>query len=409
MARAGGLSAAAAHPGLPRLLGAQVPADFADWLDFVAVGALLAFTWQQGPTAFALLAAAMGLPYVLIGPLAGALTDRADLKRVLVFSNLGRAAATFAAAFAPDATVLLLIIFARGCADAFYTPAKQAAIQALVPARDLMAANGISHAINQTSKVAGPALGGLLLLFLMPQEILLANAAVSLLAAAMLLGLGRRLRSAAPSRERRPLFADIREGLAEFSAKPALLAGLVLMAMGYFFLFLYDALIPLLTLALRYDESVFGLAVAAAGGGGVLASLAVGAWGARRNPFALMGLGYLISGPLAILLGFAPGAAFDLPWAAYIGVFAVLGAATAAVVVPFRTIIQREAGAERIARVSATCEAVTVSVMLVAPFIGAAIAELYSVGAAFIAGGLALTLLAVAAFLAERRRGELNP
>ncbi|WP_299390843.1 MFS transporter [Pelagibius sp.] len=386
-----------------------MPADFADWLDFVAVGALLAFTWQQGPTAFALLAAAMGLPYVLIGPLAGALTDRADLQRVLVLSNLGRAAATFAAAFAPDATVLLLIVFARGCADAFYTPAKQAAIQALVPAPDLMAANGISHAINQTSKVAGPALGGLLLLFLLPQEILLANAAVSLLAAAMLLGLGRRLRSATPSLASRSLLGDIREGLAEFSAKPALRAGLVLMAMGYFFLFLYDALIPLLTLALRYDESVFGLAVAAAGGGGVLASLAVGAWGARRNPFALMGLGYLISGPLAIVLGIAPGAAFDLPWVACIGVFAVLGAATAAVVVPFRTIIQREADAERIARVSATCEAVTVSVMLVAPFIGAAIAELYSVAAAFIAGGLALTLLAVAAFLAARRRGELNP
>lgn len=409
MARVRGLSAAATHPGLPRLLGAQVPADFADWLDFVAVGALLAFTWQQGPTAFALLAAAMGLPYVLIGPLAGALTDRADLKRVLIFSNLGRAAATFAAAFAPETTVLLLIVFARGCADAFYTPAKQAAIQALVPAPDLMAANGISHAINQTSKVAGPALGGLLLLFLVPQEILLANAAVSLLAAAMLLGLGRRLRSAAHSSEPRSLFADIREGLGEFSAKPALRAGLVLMAMGYFFLFLYDALIPLLTLALRYDESVFGLAVAAAGGGGVLASLAVGAWGARHNPFVLMGLGFLISGPLAIFLGFAPGAVFDLSWGAYIGIVGVLGAATAAVVVPFRTIIQREAGAERIARVSATCEAVTVSVMLVAPFIGAAVAELYSVGAAFAAGGLALTLLAIAAFLAARRRGELNP
>ncbi|WP_420348135.1 MFS transporter [Pelagibius sp.] len=409
MARAGGLAAATAHPGLPRLLGAQVPADFADWLDFVAVGALLAFTWQQGPMAFALLAAAMGLPYVLIGPLAGALTDRADLKRVLVFSNLGRAAATFAAAFAPNATVLLLIVFARGCADAFYTPAKQAAIQALVPAQDLMAANGISHAINQTSKVAGPALGGLLLLFLAPQEILLANAAVSLLAAAMLLGLGRRLRSTMPSHEPRSLFGDVREGLAEFRHKPALLAGLALMAMGYFFLFLYDALIPLLTLALRYDESVFGLAVAAAGGGGVLASLAVGAWGARCNPFVLMGLGYLISGPLAIGLGVAPGAAFDLPWLAYIGIFAVLGAATAAVVVPFRTIIQMEATPERIARVTSTCEAVTVSVMLVAPFIGAAVAALYSVGAAFIAGGLALTLLAMAAFLVVRRLGNMHP
>ena len=403
MARFGNLSTAAAHPGLPRLLSAQLPADFADWLDFVAVGALLAFVWQEGPLSFAWLALAMGLPYVLIGPFAGALVDRSDLGRVLVFSNLGRGAMTFAAAFAPDAVVLLLIVFARNAVDAFFTPAKQAAIQALVPAKDLMAANGISHAINQASKVAGPALGGLLLLFLAPKEIFLANACVSLVAALLLLGLGKQLRSSTIVSENRSLVFDVKAGLSEFRRKPALLIGLILMAFGYFFLFLYDSLIPLLTRVLHYDESIFGLAIAAAGGGGVLASLAVGAWSSERAPFWLMGFGFLISGPLAILLGAAPQGEAALPWGIYVAAFAMLGAATAAVVVPFRTIIQREASPDKIARVSSTCEAVTVSVMLVAPFLGAAIAEVYSVGIAFVTGGGALILLSLAAFFAARK------
>lgn len=400
MAKSGSLSGAIAHPGVPHLLGAQLPADFADWLDFVAVGALLAFTWNAGPTAFALLAAAMALPYVLIGPLAGAIIDRTDLKRVMVLSNLGRALATFTAAFAPDAAILLVIVFLRSTADAFFAPAKQAAIQILVPTHDLMAVNGISHAINQASKVAGPALGGLLLLFLSPQNIFLANAGVSLLAAGILLGLGSRLRSTTPRSAEKSLFKDVREGLAEFRRKPALLIGLLLMAMGYFFLFLYDSLIPLLTRALDYDQAVFGLAIAAAGGGGVLASLVLGAWSGERRPFVLMGAGYLISGPIAIFLGLAPTADQSLPWTVYVFLFALLGAATAAVVVPFKTIIQRESDPSRIGRVASTCEAVTVSVMLVAPFIGAALAELYSIGASFMAGGVALILLSIAAFLA---------
>ncbi len=398
-----GLATAVKHKGVPRLLGAQVPADFADWLDFVAVGALLAFTWEAGPAAFAWLAVALGLPYVVIGPLAGALIDRADLRRVLVLSNLGRAAGTFCLAFAPDVIVLLVIVFARGAADAFFTPAKQAAIQALVPPEERTAANGLSHAINQTSKVAGPAIGGALLVFLTPQAVFLANALVSLAAALMLLGLDLRQRAAATPAQSRSLLHEMREGLAEFRHKPALTLGLLLMAFGYFFLFLYDTLIPLLTKTLLYDQSVFGLAIAAAGGGGVLASLAVGAWLGRVNAFALMGFGYLVSGPLAVLLGLAPAAQSPPPCWLYVGVFGLLGAATAVVVVPFRTIVQQQAVPERMARVSAVCEAVTVSVMLVAPFAGAAVATAYSIGASFIAGGAALIALSAAAFLTALR------
>lgn len=50
---------------------------------------------------------------------------------------------------------LLAAVILRGCADSAFTPA----IQALTPPEARTMANGVSHAVNQTAKIAGPALG----------------------------------------------------------------------------------------------------------------------------------------------------------------------------------------------------------------------------------------------------------
>ena len=183
------------HRGLPRLLTAQAPADLADWLDFVALGGLLVFHWGVGPVALAWLAVALGLPYVLVGPFMGGLVDRMPLRAALVLSNLGRALATAALVLPGTVPALLAVVFLKGCADSAFTPARQAAIQALAPPEARTMANGVSHAVNQSAKIAGPALGGLLLTVLEPQSVFLVNAAVSALAALILCTLPRDMRS----------------------------------------------------------------------------------------------------------------------------------------------------------------------------------------------------------------------
>ncbi len=72
---------------LRKLFAAQLPADFADWLDFVAIGALLAFVWDAPSYAYALLAVGMGA-YLLIGPFAGVLVDRCPINAVLSGATL---------------------------------------------------------------------------------------------------------------------------------------------------------------------------------------------------------------------------------------------------------------------------------------------------------------------------------
>lgn len=230
----GGYRALLALPVPRRLALASIPADFADWLDYAAVVALLVFAWGEGPFVLALFGFALTLPYVLIGPLLAVYIDRTPLGRVLVLSNLGRGLTTLALVFASSTPLVLLLVFLRSSIDSAFTPARQAAIQASTPPTLLASANGLHQAINQTSKIAGPALGGLLLAFIPAQSVFGLNAVLSLVAALSLIKLGLPLREA---REPSDIRTELSAGAAEFRRNRMLLLALVFSAVAYFAFF----------------------------------------------------------------------------------------------------------------------------------------------------------------------------
>ncbi|MEL6838555.1 MAG: MFS transporter [Pseudomonadota bacterium] len=382
---------------LRQLLIAQVPADFADWLDFVAIGALLAYVWMVDPMVFAVLAVAMGLPYLIIGPVAGVVVDRSSVKSVLILSNLGRALATAALFLAPSWPVLMVIVALRATVDTFYTPAKQAAIQALTTKDDRTRVNGLSHAINQASKIVAPALGGGLLIWLSPQHIFAINALVSVLAALLLWTLPVIFRDIGTSDAELGLRQNLSAGMDVVRSSPVLRAALIMMGAGYFAMFFYDTLIAPLTRDLGYTETILGLSLAAVGAGGVLGALALGAGPADKQPFVMIGIGSGIAALIVMMIGGFEVTGQKLSHLAFIGLFGLLGFCSAMTVVPFRTIIQNNVSSARIGRVTALSEAVNTIALLTAPFVGAAIASAFSIGASFICGGVVMLLVAIRA------------
>ncbi len=386
------------NSGLRRVLAAQLPADFADWLDFVAIGALLAFVWNAEPFVFAVLAVSLGLPYLVVGPFAGALVDRMDLKNVLVLSNLGRALATASLFFAPDWVILMALIALRSSVDAFFTPAKQAAIQALTKPEERMGANGLSHAINQSSKIVAPAIGGSLLIWFAPQTIFLLNAVVSVLAALLCLRLSKIAKQQHDQVVETGIIVNVMDGLKEVSGSPVLRASLMMMAAGYFAMFFYDTLIAPLTRELGFSQSQLGLALAAVGFGGVIGSVVLGLAKDGSRPFFWIAWGSAISGLAVIGLGACEAANISIDVALFIALFGILGLASAMAVVPFRTVIQNHVAPGHIGRVTALSEAANTVALLIGPFIGAAIASATSIGAAFICGGVVMFFVALWAF-----------
>ena len=86
---------AALRHGFRRLLGVRFAIQLADGMFQAALGGAVLFNpeRQADPLAVAAGLAVLLLPYSLIGPFAGALLDRWDRRRVLMFASLLRAAA----------------------------------------------------------------------------------------------------------------------------------------------------------------------------------------------------------------------------------------------------------------------------------------------------------------------------
>ena len=391
-----------AIPAQRRLLLAALPADFADWLDYVAIIALIVYVWGHGPLPLAFLALAFTLPYVLIGPLLAAWVDRTDLRSVLLLSNLGRAVMTFALVVVPNVEVLLVVILCRATVDSVFTPGRQATLQLITPEPLLMAANGLHQGINQISKIIGPALGGLLVALMPVQGVFAINGALSLLAFIVLLGI--RLPPRQPDRrEHENVVARLTGGFSEFLGNPKLLTVLIFAAAANFTFFLYDTQIALLTAGFGYDAGAFGLTVTASGLGGLLAAFIAGAAQPRR-PLAMMALPAVLSGPAAIAIALAAIYGVQLPFLAFCLAMALMGGSTVFMLVPYRSVLQREAPPDRIARVTAAGEAVMIGAMMAAPFLGSLISATFGVPAAFLTGGVLLGLLGLIALVFAFRR-----
>jgi dTMP kinase len=127
-----------------------------DWLSLLALSALAySLTGQQGQATTGSIAVSgvwitSLLPYLLFGPLAGAVADRLDRRINMVTGDVLRAVLYLSIplnlmiGFASKLGWLYAVQFMASCASLFWTPAKDASIPNLVPADKLEEANQYS-------------------------------------------------------------------------------------------------------------------------------------------------------------------------------------------------------------------------------------------------------------------------
>ncbi len=336
---------------------------------------------------------------MIFGPFAGIVVDRVNTKTVLIWTNIGRATATASFIFAPNWQVLLGLIAARSAVDSFFTPAKQSAIQALTQKDGRTQVNALSHGINQSSKIAAPALGGGLLIWMDPQMVFLMNVAVSASAALLLTQLSDLPVSDDDGTEEKPGIRKLlMQGVDEVKASRILYAAITMMAAGFFAMFFYDTLIAPLTRDLGYTQTQLGMSLAAVGAGGLLGSAVMSLAPDFKYPFVLIGAGFGISALVISSIGAAEMAGTSISFMVFVAAFSIIGVCTALAMVPFRTVMQTHVSEKAIGKVTALSEASNTAALLTAPFIGAFLASVLSIGAAFVAGGLVMAAVALRAF-----------
>ncbi len=126
------------------------------------------------------------IPYLILGPLGGALADRLRRRSLMINADLARMVVTsaFCALLIADQVGIVSLALIGMLMTAFRTifqPAFQAAIPSLVRAENLPAANAVTQIVAETGGLIGPALGAVALVAVgSPGQVLVLDAATYL-------------------------------------------------------------------------------------------------------------------------------------------------------------------------------------------------------------------------------------
>ena len=301
------------NPTFARLYLSQTTSLLGDALTWVGL-ALLAFE-LAGKNSSVILGAALTLrvtAFVVLSPLAGALADRLDRKRILVLSDLGRMVIIALMPFVTQAWQVYLLMFLLNALTAFFTPTYQAIIPLVTGKDDYGQAISLSGATYELLGVLGPGIAGGFAAFLGTRSIFFVDAATFLVSALLIVSLPRSLNAARnPSETSSTLtLREVSEGSVRLwkdrLIRYALLLELVASVAGA--LILVNT-VGLLKGSLGLGNLEYGWVMAAFGVGATLAALALGALEGRVPRTRFMLLGALVT-TLAVIpanfLGYLP-------------------------------------------------------------------------------------------------------
>jgi MFS family permease len=188
---------------------------------FLVALAWQAYTLSNAPTALALLGIAMTVPLIALLLFGGVVSDRHSRRRVMLFADLLRTVLlALLGALAASGTLrlwhMVVIVALYGAAQAFFDPASDAILPELLPAWQLGQANALEQVMRPLAlRLAGPALGGVLVGVLGPGSAFLADGATFCISAGTLWSMSSGTCSPAMSEGPRHSLAasqDLREG-----------------------------------------------------------------------------------------------------------------------------------------------------------------------------------------------------
>ena len=140
------LSLLRSRPHYRRMIIGNTISQLGDWLSYVAISLLITRAGEGG-VAIALVYVAHTLPSALAAPIAGALADRYDRRRLMISSYLLNALITTLMCLTAAhgwLWTLQLLLFTRSAISAIGFTARQAATPSVVEPRELYAANALS-------------------------------------------------------------------------------------------------------------------------------------------------------------------------------------------------------------------------------------------------------------------------
>jgi DHA3 family tetracycline resistance protein-like MFS transporter len=377
---------------------------------WAVVMALQVIELSNDPTSLSLVATCLGaglVAFVLVGGIAA---DRISQRAIII------AVETVNVIAVSTIAVLGLLGALRiwhmgvaaavlGIAAAFFFPAYSAILPRILPAEQLLAANGVEGVVRPVfQRAVGPAVAGVIVGATFPSLGAVVVAALFGIGLLLLVATKPALKTPVhqPDRERPQLLRDFREGFVFMLRTPWLLWTLLFASM--FVLVVLgpiEVLLPFIANE-RFEDGaqMYGFVLAFFGAGSALGALAVSSGRLpRRYLTVMMAMWGLGSIPL-VLIGIT--SSFTLMAAASF----IVGVTDGAGMVIWGTLLQRRVPTEMLGRVSSLDFFVSLAFMPVSFAIVGPLSKVVSMQTIFLVAGIAPVLLAAIAMWAARMRQD---
>lgn len=352
------------------LFGAHVISVGGDMILFVALP-FWVFQLTGSAMATGIMFIALTIPQLIFSPIAGVFVDRWDRKRVMILSDLLRAAIVlgyFVVNTAEQVWIIYLLAFMESSVSQFFRPASLALIPNLVDGEEELArANAAMGASFALAQLGGPAIGGVLVTMFGPHAAALFDAVSYLVSAALVWGI------VVPTRERVvQQLQDTRHAIQEISRElwQGVLAvtssRLLRVVFGsLIFLFLSQGIINVLLIVLINQiwgggATELSWIMMAQGIGGIIGSVIVGALAARISPRMMIVGGGSIAAVLLLVMVNQPSIYIA------VGLMVIAGVSIVAFDVGLTTLIQMGSDDSNRGRVSSLMQTVMALSQLIA-------------------------------------------
>ncbi|MBN1318433.1 MAG: MFS transporter [Anaerolineales bacterium] len=356
------------------------------------------------------------LPSVILGPIAGALVDRWNRRRIMLLADSIVALATvvLAVLFALDIVAIwhiYVVIFIRSLAGSFHGNAMTASTSLMVPVENLTRIQGINQMLNGGLNVVSAPLGALLLDVLPIQGILAIDVITALFAILPLFF----IRIPQPERieqerARTSVWQDFSAGVRYLLGWPGLLI-VSLMTVGINFTIIPAfSLLPLMVkdyfggsaVQLGWVESAMGIGIIV---GGAL----LGVWGGFKRKIVTSMMGLMGMGIGTLIIALAPSSALFMAAGGAL-FFGIMNPITMG---PFYAVIQSTVEPDMQARIFSLLSSVGAGIAPLGLMIAGPVADRVGIHPWFYFGGLLCVLMAVAGMCipsvmsVEEKRGVL--
>jgi predicted MFS family arabinose efflux permease len=318
------------------LVSGQAINAIGSWCALVALWGYASYRFDAGPAQIALLSLSWSLPAAVFGPLGGLPVDRFGPRTVIIVADAGAAAVAVALSFAGSYWMLVALGAGMGCARLFSEPAFAALAPRLAPDDELLRANALIGAANQSAIAFGPLLAAGAIAGWGLRSAFLVDAVTYVIGILTILPL--RLRAIDAPRHRAGFREELRSGFDIVRDRPALARLLAIGASVYLVWGAYGVIEPIYFRDVLHEPpSTFAWMQAVFGFMLLGTALLLPRLGERIATLRTVQAAAIVTALVApIYVG------TQYLWVAAIGI-GVWGAATAWFVAPHRTLVHREA------------------------------------------------------------------